>query len=143
MLDNLGQKILSVLIDDSRLSYRKIAKKLGVSTATVISRIKGLEKENVILSYTAVLDHEKLGYDIEVMIEIRISKGRLLDVERKIATDPNVFAVYDVTGDFDAVVLARFKNRRAMDNFIKKLQTYNFVERTNTKMILHSLKRAV
>src|SRR3989338_5766362 len=105
-----------------------------------MNNIKKLEKEGVIKGYTAKLDYEKSGYDIEVMIEIRISKGRLFDVEKKIAVHPNVFAVYDVTGAFDAVVLARFPTRRQMDTFLKKLQTYEFVERTETKLILNAIK---
>ncbi len=74
------------------------------------------------------------------MIEIRISKGKLFDVEKKIAIHPNVFAVYDITGAFDALILARFPTRRQMDNFLKKLQTYDFVERTETKIILNTIK---
>jgi len=102
--------------------------------------IRKLEKDGVIKKYTSKIDYEKAGYDIEVIIEIRISKGKLFEVEKKIATDPNVFAVYDMTGEFDAALLARFRNRREMDNFLKKLQTYEFVERTETKLILNTIK---
>lgn len=138
-IDELNKRILSVLLDDSRLSYRQIAKKVGVSAATVMNRVKELEK-TVIKKYTTILDYEKLGYDVEVIIEIRISKGKLIEVEKEISNHPDIFAVYDVTGDFDAVILARFPSRRKMDSFIKKLQTYNFVERTNTRMILNTIK---
>ena len=64
----------------------------------------------------------------------------MLDVEKKIAVHPNVFGIYDVTGTFDAVILARFKTRRQMDIFLKKIQTYEFVERTETKLILNTIK---
>ena len=138
-IDQMDKNILSVLLDDSRQSYRQIAKKLGVSTATVMNRVKELEKE-IIKKYTAILDYEKLGYDVEVMVEVRISKGKLLQVEKEIAHHPNVFAVYDITGDFDAAILARFQSRRKMDAFLKKIQTYDFVERTNTKLILRTIK---
>ena len=80
-LDDLDKNILSVLLDDSRLSYRQIAKKTGVSTATVMNRMKELEKE-IIKKHTVILDYEKLGYDVEVMIEIRIAKGKLIEVEK-------------------------------------------------------------
>ena len=139
-LEETDRKILNVLVDSSRLSLRQIAKKVGVSVATVMHHINRLEKEKVIEKYTAKLDYEKIGYDVEVIIEIRISKGRLIDVEKKIATHPNVFAIYDVTGTFDAVILARFKTRRQMDSFLKKIQTYEFVERTETKLILKTIK---
>lgn len=139
-LGETDKKILNILVDDSRLSLRQIAKKADVSVATVMHHIKKLEKEGVIRQYTTRFDYEKLGYDVEVIIEIRISKGKLFEVEKKIATHPNVFAVYDIAGAFDAVVLARFPTRRQMDNFLKKIQTYDFVERTETKLILNSIK---
>lgn len=139
-LDETDKKVLNILVDNSRLSLRQIAKKAGISVATAMNHIKKLEKENVIKKYTTKLDYEKIGYDIEVAIEIRISKGKLFEVEKKIAVHPNVFAVYDMTGAFDALVLARFPTRRKMDNFLKKIQTYEFVERTETKLILNMFK---
>ena len=134
------KKILNVIVANSRLSLREIARKANISVATAMHHMKKLEKEGVIKKYTTMLDYEKAGFDVEVMVEIRISNGKLFDVEKKIASHPNVFAVYDITGAFDAVVLARFPTRRQMDNFLKKLQTYDFVERTETKLILNTIK---
>jgi len=139
-LEETDKKILNIIVENSRLSLRQIAKKADVSVATVMHHLKKLEQEKVIKNYTAKLDYEKSGYDVEVMIEIRISKGKLFEVERKIANNPNVFAVYDITGAFDSLVLARFPTRRQMDNFLKRLQTYDFVERTETKLILNTIK---
>ena len=135
-ISETDRKILGVMIANSRLSLRDIAKKIGVSVATVMHHVKSLEDAGIIKGYTAKIDYEKSGYDIEVIIEIRISKGKLIEVERKIATHPNVFAIYDITGTFDAVILARFKSTRQMDAFLKKIQSYEFVERTETKLIL-------
>ncbi len=140
IIDKTDKDIMSILQEDSRLSYRQIAQRVGVSTATIMNRVKELEKNNIIKKYSVFLDYEKLGYDVEVMIEIRIAKGKLFEVEKEIAHDPNVFAVYDTTGDFDAVILARFQNRRKMDTFLKKIQKYDFVERTNTRFILNTIR---
>ena len=139
-IDETDKRILNAVIENSRLSLRQIAKKVKVSVATVMHRLNRLEDEKIIRKYAASLDYEKIGYDIEVIIEVRISKGRLLDVEKKIAVHPNVFAVYDVTGAFDAIILARFRSRRQMDTFLKKIQTYEFVERTETKLVLKTIK---
>lgn len=138
--DEADRSIINVLLANSRLSIRKIAAKTGISAATCMHRIRRLEHEQVIKKYTTVIDYDKLGYDMIAIIEIRVQKGQLINVEKKIATHPNVQAVFDVTGDFDASVLARFKNRRAMDAFVKKIQTYEFVERTNTKLVLNEIK---
>jgi DNA-binding Lrp family transcriptional regulator len=139
-LDGLDNKIIGSLLADSRLSYRQIAKQLSVSAATVIARIKRLESAGIIKQYSVRLDYEKLGYDVEAVIEMRIAKGKLLEVEKKIAISNNVSAIYDVTGDTDAIVIARFPSRRQLDSFLKKIQTYDFVERTETKMILNTIK---
>jgi len=139
-LDNLDKQIINALITDSTLSYRQIAKKVKVSVATIMNRVNKLKKENIIKRYTTIIDYDKIGFDVEVLVEMRISKGKLFQVEKEIAHHPNVFAVYDLTGDFDAAILARFKNRKSMDSFLKKIQTYDFVERTNTRLILNTIK---
>ena len=139
-IDKLDRQIVNILVDNSRLSYRNIAKKVKVSVATVMHRVKNLEQSGIIKKYSAVIDYEKAGYDVEVIIDLRISKGKLFMVENKIANHPNVSAVYDNTGMFDATIIAKFKSRRGMDEFLKKIQTYDFVERTETRLILNIIK---
>ncbi len=138
--DDTDRKIVNALLRDGRLSMREVASAVKISGATAMHRIKRLEKDGLIRSYSATIDYEKAGFDVEVMIEVRISKSKMYEVESKIATHPNVFAVYDITGSFDCAIFARFQNRRAMDAFLKKLQTYEFVERTETKLILKTIK---
>ncbi|MBI4918735.1 Lrp/AsnC family transcriptional regulator [archaeon] len=140
VIDDIDTRILNVLLDNSRLSYREIAKNISVSVATVMHRVNRLEKEKIIKKYTAVLDYEQLGYDVEITVHMKIGKGKLLELEQKIARINNVCAVYDVTGKSDAIIVARFKNRRSMDTFLKKIQTYDFVEITETSFILKTIK---
>jgi len=66
-MDETDEKILKNLMVDARLSARQLALKLGMSTVTVLSRIKKLEKANIIHGYTAMIDHEKLGYVLTAM----------------------------------------------------------------------------
>ena len=61
-------------------------------------------------------------------------------LETKLFNNPNVTAIYDTTGEFDVLVIARFKNRKALDNYLKIIQGYEFVERTETKLILNTIK---
>ena len=58
-IDETDEKILNHLLVDARQSARQLALKLGMSTVTVLSRIKKLEKEKVIHRYSAIIDHEK------------------------------------------------------------------------------------
>lgn len=132
--------LLNLLMENSHISSRELAKRSGFSIATVLQRVKKLQGEKIIKKYTLDLDYEKLGYDVQALISMRISRGKLFEVEKKIAHHPNVFAVYDTTGDFDALVNVKFKTRKALDSFLKKIQTYDFVERTETKLILNTIK---
>ena len=63
-IDEVDLKILKNLLVDARQSARKLSLKLGISTVTVLSRIQKLEKLKIIKGYTAILDDEKLGYDL-------------------------------------------------------------------------------
>ncbi len=139
-ISKLDIRILNVLLENSRLSYRQIAKMLHVSAATVMNHIKDLEEKKIIKRYTAELSFYKLGYEFKAIIEMKISKGKLFEVERKIAQNPHVYAVYDVTGEYDAVLITRFRTRDALDRFLKQIQTFDFVERTHTSLILNVLK---
>ena len=139
-MDNTDREIINHLQKDGRDSYREVARSLDLSPATVMKRVKDLEKSGIIKGYSVSLDYDILGYDLHVIVDVRVAKGKLHQIEKKIAWDPNVLMVFDNTGSFDATVIARFKNRGGLDRFIKKLQTYDFVERTETKLILNTIK---
>jgi len=139
-LDDIDRRLLRELLKDSKRSYRELAKSIGVSAATVINHIQRLESAGVITGYTVRLDHERIGYELTVITEITVSKGKLLETEEEIAKIPNVCAVYDVTGLTDAMIIAKFKSRRNLSNFTKKLLAMPYVERTNTHVVLTTMK---
>jgi DNA-binding Lrp family transcriptional regulator len=81
-MDETDVKILKKLTSDARASYRKIAESIGVSPPTVLSRVQNLEKDGIIKSYAALLDHERLGYDLTAVIEITAAKGKIVEIEK-------------------------------------------------------------
>jgi DNA-binding Lrp family transcriptional regulator len=138
--DGVNNRILKKLLEDARFSSRQIAKETGVSVGTVLSRIKRMEEKRMIKGYSAILDHEKLGYELTVVTEITVSRGRLLEMEKEIAQIPGVCAVYDVTGLIDAIVIAKFKSREDLGHFTKQLLSLPYVERTNTHVAISTVK---
>lgn len=118
-LDRTDVKILECLLKDARLSSRRIARRLGVSVGTVITKTRRMEQNGVIKGYSALLDHERLGYGLTVITEITVSKGKLIEMEKMIGKIPNVCGVYDVTGAIDAIVIAKFKGREELSEFTK------------------------
>ena len=139
-IDEVDRKILTELLRDCRRSYRSIARRAGISVGTVLSRIRRLEKAGVIKGYTAILDHERLGFQLTVLAEITVSKGKLLEMEEAISKIPNTCAVYDVTGLTDAIVVAKFRNRDELSHFTKNLLSMPFVDRSNTHVVLTTVK---
>ena len=139
-LDEIDLRILGSILKDARKSYRKIANDINVSPPTVLSRVQKLEKGSIIKSYSAVLDHEKLGYDLTAVIEVTAVKGKITEVQKHISKFPNVCAVYDITGLTDMIIVAKFRNREELSNFVKKDMSLSYIERTNTHMVLITVK---
>jgi DNA-binding Lrp family transcriptional regulator len=139
-LNETDKKILKNLLEDARFSSRQIAKNVGVSVGTVLTRIKKMEDAGLIKGYSVILDHEKLGYELTVVTEITVSKGRLVEMENEIAKMPGVCGVYDVTGLTDAVIIAKFKSREDLGKFTKQLLALPYIERTNTHVALTTVK---
>jgi len=139
-LNETDKRILKNLLEDARFSSRQIAKNVGVSVGTVLSRIKKMEDLGLIEGYSVILDHEKLGYELTVVTEITVSKGRLVEMEQAIAKMPGVCGVYDVTGLTDAVIIGKFKSREDLGKFTKQLLALPYIERTNTHVVLTTVK---
>ncbi len=139
-LDDLDVRILRLLNADARKSFRDIAKEVDASISTVSNRIRKLEAAGVISGYVPVLSEARLGYDVLAVVGVKIHKGRLLEVQRRIAKDERVTHVYDVTGEWDSIVVVRLKNTRELDAFIKRLGSMDHVENTYTQVVLNVVK---
>lgn len=139
-LDDIDLQILRTFQEDARTSYRKIADALGIAVGTVYNRIKRLENEGVFRAYTVMVDPIKIGYDLTAVVLIQAEGPHLAEVEKEIAQSGYVICVYDITGDFDIAVIARFKDRAMLDNFIKGILKKPHVIRTVTNVILNVVK---
>lgn len=125
---------------DGRLSARQLALKLGMSTVTVLTRIKKMEKEKIILGYTALINHEKVGYSLTAIIEIIAKNDKIVSIEDEVAKFENVCGVYDITGSTDTIVIAKFKERDGLSRFVKNLAAIPNVENTITHVVLNTTK---
>jgi len=139
-MDELDYKILEKLNENARKSYREIARELKVSLSTISNRIKKLEDEKVIEGYIPLINQEKIGYDLTAVINVKISHGKLIEVQEKISIDKHVSGVFDITGDWDSLIIAHFKDRRDLNGFIKGVLAMDNVEKTNTQIVLNIVK---
>ncbi len=139
-MDDIDLEILRSLKRDARKSYRDIAEKLGVAEGTVYNRIKKLLENGVLKGFIADIDYSKLGFDITAVIGIVVEGGHLLEIEREMSRASCVSAVYDVTGEYDALIVAKFRKREELNDFIKELLANRYVKRTYTMFVLNIFK---
>ena len=139
-MDDLDRKIIRALNQNARKSYREIAKEVDSSVTAVIHRIKKFEEAGVLKGFIPVVDMESFGKNIVAVIALRISQGKLIETQKKIAEDDRVAAVYDVTGEWDSFVIAYFEDRQDLNNFIKTLLSHKNVDRSVTHMVLNVVK---
>lgn len=139
-IDDVDLQIINLLQEDSRQSFNKIAAKLGIAVGTAYNRIKSLEDKGLLKGYTVMVDPVKLGYSLSAIILIQAEGGHLPEVEEEIAKSDNVVGVYDITGDFDVAVVARFRDRFGLNSFIKNLLGTPYVKRSVTNVVLNVVK---
>ena len=139
-LDETDIKILKIINDDVRTSYRQISRELEVSVGTIHNRIDKMVKIGVIKKFSRIIDHEKLGFVLTTIIGVRVKGGKLKNWEEKMFYNKNVVGIYDVTGEFDAFLIAKFRNTNELNSFIKTVSKDQNIERTYTQTVLDVIK---
>jgi DNA-binding Lrp family transcriptional regulator len=140
MIDDLARKVVRALNQNARKSYREIAKEVGTSATAVINKVRKLEASGAIKGYVPVVDPGHFGIDLVAIIALRISRGKLLETQEKISSDRRVAAVYDITGEWDSLVIGYFKGRDDLNDFIKGILSLPFIDRTVTHLVLNVVK---
>lgn len=139
-LDETDIKILKIINDDVRISYRQISRDLGISVGTVHNRIDKMLKSGVIEKFAPVLNHRKLGYQFTSIIGVKVNGGELESWENKTSSNKNIVGIYDVTGEYDAILIAKFRDTDELDIFLKQLLKEPSIERTYTQTVLNVVK---
>lgn len=140
MYKDLDLKIISELRKDGRASLRQIGKRLDISTTTVASRIRVLEKGGVIRGYRPLLDTKKLGLGITAITLIKAVGGKIPALMNDLMKDPALTHVYEITGEFDLVVIGKYRDTDLMNREIKKLLSNKAIKEANTSIVLGTAK---
>ena len=139
-VDEVDRKIIRLLQEDARKSFNKIAENLGIAVGTAYNRVKSMEDNGILKGYTVMLDSTKLGYNLTALILIQAEGRYLPEVEKDLAKLDEVISIYDVTGTYDVAVIARFRDRPSLNNFIKSTLKMAHVTKTVTNVVLNVVK---
>jgi len=142
-LDGTDLEIIDLLSADGRRSLSEIATAVSLSAPAVKRRVDRLLELGVIKGFTAVIDHEKLGRQIEAFTELRFSgKTKVADIAGIARELPEVEAVYTTAGDPDALVHLRARDVEDLTRVIDLLRRSGRVTGTKTLIVLGTETKA-
>ncbi len=141
LVDSIDKKLINILISNSRTSYADMAKEVDLSSPSVIERIRKLENNGIIKSYTANVNYKALGYDILAFIGISLDSAQSIsDFEKNISNiDEDLIECHHVTGDFTMIAKVITKNTDTLSNLIKKIRNIRGVQKTNTILVFSTI----
>jgi DNA-binding Lrp family transcriptional regulator len=142
--DELDRAILEELQVNGRISVADLARKIHLSQPAVHNRMKRLEREGIIQAYVALLDREKIGYDLLCFVQVAIqphSSEQICKAQAAIKELPEVLECYRLTGDYDLMLKVAVANSRALDEFVsQRLTILEGVDRIHTHIVLNEVK---
>ncbi len=145
-LDKIDLKILKLLQENSKITNLELSKKIGLSPAPTLERVKKLEQSEVIQSYHAKVDASKMGLNVStfVLVSLAWQKENALDnFILKIQEIDEVTECYIITGDGDFLLRIICRDIQAYEQLLfKKLSQIEEVERLKTLMTLSKAKKS-
>ena len=141
MLDTKDKAILDILSNSGREPASSISTKIGMSVPAVIERINKLQESKVIQGYKAIVNYEKLGMDISALITlVSESSDYYYDVIKLAKNADEVIKCFATTGSGSHVLLIRTENTNTLEKFLRTIQQWPGIIRTETQLILSSNK---
>jgi len=143
-IDNVDLKILNILMEDAKIPYTEVAKRVFGSGGTVHVRMKKLEEMGIVTGTTLKMDYSKLGFDVTCFMGIYLLKSSLYDsVVDNLKKIPEIVKVHYTTGNYSIFIKIHCKDTRHLKDVLHdKIQKVEGIERTETFISLEeSLNR--
>jgi len=137
-VDITDYRILEALLEDGRIAMKDLAKKVALSAPAVAERVRRLEEDGVIKGYKAVVDYEKLGKKINVLINVDINVHKSEKFNEFIKGEDCITECHHVTGPYCKIVKARLDDIESLSKLIDRIQMYGDTE---TFIVLASVEK--
>lgn len=145
-LDDMDVQVLRELQADGRISNVELARRVNLSPPATHARIKRLQQQGYIKAAVAILDREKLGFDLLCFIQISLQMHQLEQVERfrqAVRQMPEVLECYHLTGEYDYLLKVVIRNRQDLERFVVgNLTPLPGVARIHTSVVFSEVKSA-
>ena len=135
-MDEVDQKLLSLLRQDARLSVAALAQKLKVSRGTVTNRIRRLEDDGVIVGYTVRLGQDDQRPQVRAHVGITLQPKRSREVLQRLQNIPELLQLSSVSGEFDYIAVLRADTTARLDVLLDEIGEIEGVHKTTTSVVL-------
>ena len=146
-LDKIDRNILRILQEDGRISFTELGERVGLSTTPCTERVRRLEREGIILGYSARLSPPALKAGLLVFVELNLAykSGDIFEeFRRAVLKLPQVLECHLVSGDFDYLVKARISEmasyRKLLGDILLKLP---HVRESKSYIVMEELKETL
>ena len=140
-LDYINYRILDVLSKNSSLPFVELAKQIGISDATIHTRVKKLLTLGVIKKFTIFVDNDLLGYDHLAFINLKIEKGRTEETTTNLMEIDEILEIHEIYDKFDLLIKIRSKNLDNLrDIIVNKILSINYIKETELMTVLRTRK---
>lgn len=137
-MDTTDYKIIEILLEDGRIPMKELAQKVALSAPAVAERVKRLEEDGIITGYKAVVNYEKLGKKINVLINVGMNVQRAEKFMEFVKNENSIIECHHVTGPYCKILKAKFDDIASLENLIGKIQQFG---NTETFIILSSIEK--
>lgn len=133
-LDDLDKNILSILMQNAKVSYTDIAKELFVSGGTIHVRMKKLEQMGLVKGAELKVDYAALGFDITAFLGIYLDKSSLFDeVSKQLESIPEIVSIHYTTGTYSMFIKIICRDTQHLRDVLHdKVQLIEGIQRTET-----------
>jgi Lrp/AsnC family leucine-responsive transcriptional regulator len=144
LLDKIDRTILNTLQESGKITNSKLSGIVGISQPATLERVKRLEAAGIISHFTAVLDHEKIGYGIMAIITISLSLSQLQSVpviKEEFRKLDEVIECYQLSGENDFFMKVLSKDIKSYAEFINsKLTKIKGIQEIKSSFVLDNVK---
>ena len=135
-MDEKDEKIIKLLMKNSRIPFNYIAKELDISETAVRKRIKKLEENGIIKAYTLLVDPFLIGYEGVALVGLDTVPNKLLDVFEKIKRIPEVRYVVLSSGDHMIMFEVWCKTQKVLKSVLKSIEKIDGVTKICPAILL-------
>ncbi len=136
MVNETDIALLDILLENSRISFAHLGRRINLSPSAVRERVQKLEDTGVIKKYGIQLDYKKIGYDLEVFILLNVFHGQLKKLLTVINDFPEIKEAHRITGNQNVHLKVIVKNQLYLQKLLDQLMVYGD---TNTFLILSEI----